>query len=381
MSDDAEASLSAAQEVILRVASENPELTNAEIADETDSRLALVRDTIAAHGERIETEAAPPSSQSKPTDSASFNRTESAVLEAALRTPEATNAEIATSVGTHVGLVRDIRAEYEDIATLPDTASTASATTASAGGMEFDTELLSAAQEEILEVARENPELTNADIAAETDNRITLVRDTITNHGDSITTSTARSGGTKPLDSASFNDTESAVLEAALQDPKATNAEIASSVGTHVGLVRDIRAEHEDIATLPDDDNSASTEASSAVAPDIDAEELSATQQAILETAAANPALTNAEIAAETGSRLPLVRDTLAEHFDPDAATSAAESPDSSATAASTDLQQEIIDLAAANPELTNAEIAEQVGARLTLVRDTLRNREVAAAS
>ncbi|TQQ82703.1 hypothetical protein EGH24_04455 [Halonotius terrestris] len=378
MSDDDSASLSSAQEAIIQVASENPKLTNAEIAEETGNRLTLVRDTIAAHGDQIETRDVP-SEGSKPIDSASFNETESAVLEAALRNPEATNAEIATSVGTHVGLVRDIRAEYEDVATLPD--AEASSSDASAGGMEFDTELLSAAQEEILRVARENPESTNAEIAEETDSRLTLVRDTIANHGDSISTGSGRSGGTKPIDSASFNETEAAVLEAALRNPNATNAAIAEHAGTHVGLVRDIRDQYEDIATLPDDDSTAAADESAADAPDVDTEGLSAAQQAILETAAAHPALTNAEIAEETGNRLPLVRDTLAEHYDPDTASSEAASGDSSSTASATDIQHKIINLAEENPELTNSEIADEIGARLTLVRDTLRNREVATAS
>jgi DNA-binding CsgD family transcriptional regulator len=266
--------------------------------------------------------------------------------------------------------------------------------------MEFDTKLLSAAQEEILDRARENPELSNAEIAERTGHRLPLVRDTRAEHGEQ------RSGGgsaggkiVKPTDSASFNETEAAVLEAALRSPEATNAEIAERAGVHVGLVRDIRQQYEDEATLAGDSNRSAAaadstaeddsidESDSAVAGghDHDTSDLSSTQQAILETAAANPDDSSAEIADAVGARLPLVRDTLDEYGEDATATAATATspPDSEgATAeAASSLQQEIIELARENPELTNAEIAERTGARIALVRDTREEHDISVAA
>ena len=408
----AETGLSDAQADILAAAEEAPGATNAEIAEQTGSRLTLVRDTLAAHGDEIDTEQSQPADGSTPVDSASFNATESAVLEAALREPSASNAEIAARVGAHVGLVRDIREQYDDEATLPDDADpdsggdAAATSESSAGGMEFDTKLLSAAQEEILDRARENPELSNAEIAERTGHRLPLVRDTRAEHGEQ------RSGGgsaggkiVKPTDSASFNETEAAVLEAALRSPEATNAEIAERVGVHVGLVRDIRQQYEDDATLAGDSNQSAAagdstaegdsidesdsavDSDSAVGSDHDHDnsDLSSTQQAILDTAAANPEDSYAEIADAVNARLPLVRDTLAEYGEDATATSAtadtSRDNEEPAAEATSSLQQEIIELARENPELTNAEIAERTGARVALVRDIREEYDISVAA
>jgi len=370
MSDDnpATESISPGQERILEVAAARPELTTAEIAAETGHVVATVRDTLAAHGDAIDDQAGGSTTGSKPTDSASFNATEQAVLEAALRSPTSTNREIATRVGTHVGLVRDIRDAHEAVATLPDdNATTADDTGGSA--MEFNQELLSAAQERILETARENPALTNREIADQTGTRLPLVRDTIAAHGPETATS-RQAGGDKPTDSASFNATEQAVLEAALRNPEATNKEIAARVDSHVGLVRDIRDAYEDAATLPDNDTAATTTADAEAAGDHDA--LSATQQAILTAAADAPEDTYAEIAETVGARLPLVRDTLETHDVDDTSTTSTTGDAATGDESLSELQQEIIEQAETNPTQTYAEIAAETGARLPLVRDTL---------
>lgn len=388
----AESDLSAAQEDILAVADEQPEATNAEIAEQTGSRLPLVRDTLAAYGDELTVEQGQPADGPTPVDSASFNETESAVLTAALQNPEATNAEIATSVGAHVGLVRDIREQYEDTATLPDAAdepTESAASDQSAGGMEFDTELLSAAQEAILDVAREQPDLTNAEIAEQTDNRVPLVRDTLADHGDTRGGGQV-SGAIQPTDAASFNETEAAVLEAALQNPEATNADIADRVGVHVGLVRDIREQYEDEATLAENAGESAAESDSTADNDlgIDTADLSSTQQEILETAAAQPEHTYAEIADEVDARLPLVRDTLTEHGDDIDSTAPVDTADTTASSGGSDdpavdseLERQIIELAEANPEMTNAEIAAETGARVALVRDTREEHDITLAA
>jgi len=360
-------SISPREERILETAAAQPELTVAEIAAETGHIVPTVRDTLDAYGDIVDSQESHPGVSSKPIDSASFNETEQAVLGAALRDPNATNREIAASVNTHVGLVRDIRNEYEAIATLPDDKTPPAEEAESA--MEFDQELLSSGQEEILELVRADPTLTNAEIADRTGNRLPLVRDTIAAHGPEAATRRRAGGGPKPTDSASFNETEQAVLEAALRNPDATNREIASRVDAHVGLVRDIREAYEETATLPDeyDAETPSTVDGDATVQDA----LSETQQAILEVAAESSERTYADIAEQTGARLPLVRDTL-EAYDPEEWIDTATDETADPTEELSKIQQRIIEHAEANPEQTYAEVAAETGTRLPLVRDTL---------
>ena len=362
-------SLSRRERQVLETAAARPELTAAEIAAETGHIVPTVRDILAAHDDAIENTESQPATTSKPVDSASFNKTEQAVLEAALRNPNATNREIAARVNTHVGVVRDIRTEYEAIATLPGDETPPAEANESA--MEFDQELLSSAQEEILTLAREEPTLTNAEIADQTGSRLPLVRDTIAAHGPEMSTRRRGGDGPTPTDSASFNETEQAVLEAALQNPAATNKEIAASVDTHVGMVRDIRDKHEDTATLPADHNAETSASTADGEPSTDGEELSETQHAILEVAAESSARTYADIAEQTGARLPLVRDTL-EAYDPDEVVEAATGDTAESPKELSEVQRTITEHAAANPGQTYAEIAAETDTRVTLVRDTL---------
>ena len=359
-------SLSPREKQILETAAAQPELTAAEIAEQTGHIVPTVRDTVASHSDLIESRESNPAVTEKPIDSASFNDTEQAVLAAALGGSNPTNREIATRVNTHVGLVRDIRNEYEAIATLPDNKTPSAEESESA--MEFDQELLSSAQEEILALVRADPTLTNAEIADRTGNRLPLVRDTIAAHGPKAGTR-RRAGGPKPTDSASFNETEQAVLEAALRNPAATNKEIASRVDAHVGLVRDIRTAYEETATLPDEDTGTPLTADGDPTADQDA--LSETQHAVLEVAAERSERTYADIAEQTGARLPLVRDTL-ETYDPEEVIGATPDDTAESPAELSEVQQRIVESAESNPEHTYAEIAAETGARLALVRDTL---------
>ena len=225
-------------------------------------------------------------------------------------------------------------------------------------------------EERILETAAARPELTVAEIAEQTGHIIPTVRDTLNAHGDAIDEESQPAAGSKPTDSASFNATEQAVLEAALRNPEATNKEIAARVDTHVGLVRDIRETYEEAATLPDG-HDGQRAASTADSDDADRDELSETQHAILEVAADSAERTYADIAEQTGARLPLVRDTL-ETYDPDDVIAGATSDTAESTAELSESQQRIIEHAAANPTQTYAEIAAATDSRLPLVRDTL---------
>lgn len=180
----------------------------------------------------------------------------------------------------------------------------------------------------------------------------------------------------KPTTSASFSDSEQAILEAALRNPDATNAAIADEVGARVAFVRDVRDEYEDEVELPEDATGTELRSSETSTDS----ELSSAQQAILTAARESPEATNAEIAKETGSRITLVRDTLAVHgADIEPSKSDQTDDAASTTAASSelsDVQKEILAVAEENPTATNAAIAAEVGARITLVRDTLDERE-----
>ena len=390
----------------------------------------------------------------KPTDSASFSETESAVLEAALRDPDATNAEIAEQTDTRVALVRDIRDEYEDQVELPDDAADGDDTV----DIDVDTGDLSDAQLAVLEAAARDPSATNADIAEETGKRITFVRDTRNEYEEQVDV------GVEPVDdedddeaadgsdAVELSDRQQEILALAEEDPELTNAEIAEQTGARVTLVRDTRSEHADggfefggetaddsgsadsddgstegdrqaqiqqlaadnpewtygeIAeavgarvplvrdTLADYDYSSGggieTAADGELPPGVDASMLSDTEQAILELAQEDPELTNAEIAAKTGTHVAIVRDTRVEHEpgksanyggqgtieeddeDEDAGTVSASADDDREwePGEPSELQTEILRLAFEDPELTNAEIAAETGARIPVVRDT----------
>jgi len=109
----------------------------------------------------------------------------------------------------------------------------------------------------------------------------------------------------RTTDSVIFSDAEQEILELALQNPEMSNAEISEETGYRLTLVRDIRQEYEDEVELADDAAEAADQPTAAVDDD-----LSETEQVILDLVAENPRITNAEIAEETGARVALVRDT-----------------------------------------------------------------------
>ena len=305
----------------------------------------------------------------KPTDSASFNETEQAILEAALQNPDMTNAEIAAETGARVSLVRDVREEHEDEVELPDDDGYGDSSSDS-GGVDTDADL-SPVQQAILDVAAENPNATNAEIANETGTRLPLVRDTLATHGDDIEATGGGESTTESTTTAASSDelsgTQQEILDVAAEQPDATNAEIADEVGARITLVRDTLADH-------GDDSSAATAATGS-SGDSETDDDGDIQSEIVSLAESNPEMTNREIADEVGVRLPLVRDTLADHGDGGGADSASAGRSGTASGDG-DLQSQIVDLAEANPEMTNAEIADEVGARVTLVRDTLADNE-----
>ena len=316
----------------------------------------------------------------KPTDSASFSETESAILEAALRNPEATNAEIAEQTGTRVALVRDIRAEYEDEVTLPDDAEEAE------GGVDLDVDAadLSETQLAVLEAAARDPSATNADIAAETGARVAFVRDTRNEYEDQVDVGiepesdedddTAAAGS----EEVELSDRQQEILDLVAADPELTNAEVAEETGARVTLVRDTRAEHADggfeFGGEPADDGGGADGADST------ADSAGDLQEQIQELAADNPEMTYGEIAAEVGARVPLVRDTLADYdYSSGGGIETAddgELPPGVDASMLTDTEQAILELAQEDSELTNAEIAAKTGTHVAIVRDTRAEHE-----
>ena len=386
------ASFSDTESAVLEAALRNPEATNADIAEQTDTRVALVRDIREEYEDEVELpdDAAADEAVDVDVDAADLSETQRAVLEAAARDPSATNAEIAEETDSRITFVRDTRNEYEeqiDVGVEPETDDSDDET---GGSNEVE---LSERQQEILDLVAADPTLTNAEVAEETGARVTLVRDTRAEHGDGgfeFGGEPADDGG-DTTDGAN-NDTESSDLQERIQElaadnPEMTYGEIAAEVGARVPLVRDTLADYEyssggGIETADDGE----------LPPGVDASMLSDTEQAILELAQEDSELTNAEIAAKTGTHVAIVRDTRAEHEpgksidyggqgtieddeedEEDAGTVSAGADDDREwePGEPSDRQTAILRLALENPELTNAEIAAETGARIPVVRDT----------
>ena len=307
----------------------------------------------------------------KPTDSASFNDTEQAILEAALQNPDMTNAEIAAETGARVSLVRDVREEHEDEVELPEDDGYDDSD--DSGSVDTDADL-STVQQAILDVAADNPEATNADIADETGARLPLVRDTLAAHGDAVDAtggggtsggSSGSSGGASGAAGGDLSDGQQEILEYAADNPDATNADIADAVGARLPTVRDTLAEHGDGGSAG---GTAGGSGGGASGGDSDR------QSEIVELAEANPELTNAEIADEVGARVTLVRDTLADNEYSSSEVETAgdgELPAGVDASVLNDTEQAILELAQGDEELTNAEIAAQTGTTVAVVRDT----------
>jgi len=403
--DDAD--LSETQAEILELVASDPTMLNAEIAEETGARVALVRDTREEYEDAVDTsagsadESTDDSSDSSSAEDAEPTETQAAILELAADNPEMTNAEIAEETGARITLVRDTRSQFEGEDGSDVNGGRSDSDTGSSDAI--DTEEFSETQVEILETAQANPELTNAEIAEETGARITLVRDTIDQYesddesaaqsADEPATSGDDTDVLADVDTEAFSGAQLEILEVALSDPELTNGEIAARTDSRIALVRDTLYEYEyddkpwdkDLEDDTDDsesdadgvDETTPSEETIEMPETTDSDLLSDAEREILETALENPELTNGEIADRTGSRLTLVRDTRATYEDAvDLAkdseeTAETEPSGTDRTGEPSDRQREILEAVQANSELTNAEIADQVGARVTLVRDT----------
>ena len=433
------------EQEILETALRNPELSNSEIADRTGARLTLVRDTRRSYEDEVElseaaADAAEDAAATPPPgiDAADLSQTQVAILEVLEAEPDLSNAELADRTGARMALVRDTRAEYGEAVTTAE-----SGTGDDADADTDDTDAADAEPSEtqaaILESAAAEPDLSNAELADRTGARITLVRDTLrefdiedvaatdrsttdeSTTDESTTDEPATADTTPEIDTEAFSETQIDIIEAALDDPESTNADIAARTGTRITLVRDTIRAYEsdgdgtDTGTETDhtgtdsetdhtgtDSETESDADGTDVLADVDTEAFSETQLDVLETALQEPALSNAEIADRTDTRIALVRDTLFDYEydekpwagEPDEAdddaddetasepsTPTSEEPELPETTASDLLspaERAILETALQEPELTNAEIAARTDTRLTLVRDTRRNYEAA---
>jgi len=386
---------------ILELALQNPELSNTEIAEQTGMRITLVRDTRAEYEDDVElAEGVAESDAGSAADSvtveaAELSETQQAILETAANDPTMMNADIAAETGARIALVRDTLDQYGDAV---DTAAESGADADEDEGDEDTVSEPNDTQAAILDLASENPDMTNADIAEQTGARITLVRDTLNEFdgtSGAVDPNTDAASGSAAVDADGFSEIKLEILEVALENPDLTNGDIADRTGARITLVRDTIADYQSDDEESTDTDTESDSGSDEIPSAIDTEAFSETQIEILKTALANPELTNGELAAQTGTRLTLVRDTIHEHeyddkpWDKDldeepvddsedetesettSTTETIEMPETTASDLLSDIQREILETALENPDLTNGEIADQTGTRLTLVRDT----------
>ena len=372
------------QRRILRTVLENPELSNNEVAEQTGARIALVRDTRETYADDVVL----PEGEAATTQSAGGEITEAqeAILQAVSENPSLSNAAVAEQTGTRIALVRDTREAHGAEYIPPD----GTDATDSTGGHSGE---LTAAQRSILQAAEDDPSLSNAEIAEQTDTRIALVRDTREAHGAEYVPETADEGSTATdSEGETSSDAQEAILQAAAENPSLSNAEIAERTATRIALVRDTREAHGAEYVPPDETDAAddtSGDASDSAAngsSSADGSDLSAAEESILQAAAEDPSLSNAEIAERTGQRIALVRDTREAHDE--TAAAADETGDDAAGAGDadgsstddegdhadgelTDVQREIIQTATEDPSLSNAEIADRLDVRIATVRDT----------
>jgi serine/threonine protein kinase len=210
---------------IVDLIEESSDLTNAEIADAVGTTVPVVRDV------RSEYESKATSQQTENSSAADDKSggTKEHVLELISEQPEMTNAEIADAVGTSVPVVRDIRNEHDEHK------QTTQRTEPNAA-----TGRLSETEKKILELSVKQSQLTNAEIADEVGTSVPVVRDVRDTYEENTVPSQQTDSG---LDMETLSDAEEKIIDLSLENPQLTNAEIADEVGTSVPVVRDIRSE------------------------------------------------------------------------------------------------------------------------------------------
>ena len=137
--------------------------------------------------------------------------------------------------------------------------------------------------------------------------------------------------------SSSLSQTQEWILDLAESDSELSNADIAERTGTHVALVRDLIRKQEQ----KDEQSDSTVEGPTTVV-----DRITGTRAAVLQLAASNPGLSNAELAERAGTHTALVRDLRSS------------------------VQTASLEALLRNPDLSNAELAETTGTHTALVRD-----------
>jgi len=202
------------QQYVLDLLDSEPGMSNADIAEETGTHTALVRDLRKAKRAAAESDddGSPGKLSSRTRVLDSLSGTQAAVLQRVAQDPDLSNADLAEAVGTHTALVRDLRSDV---------------------------------QAEVLAHTLRNPDATNAEIAEQLGTLTAVVRD-------------ARSG------------LEADILEQSVRNPELSNAELAEELGVHIATVRDARATYAD--GIEDIDLTASDDGATAAADTATAE-------------------------------------------------------------------------------------------------------------
>lgn len=173
--------------------------------------------------------------------------------------------------------------------------------------------------------------------------------------------------------STDLSQTQEWVLDLAEDAPELSYATIAEQTGTHTALVRDLVEGYEE-----DNEESGSTEGPTTVV-----DRITGTRAAVLQLAASNPGLSNAELAERADTHTAVVRDlrssvqtaSLEELLrNPDLTNAELAEATGTHTALVRDLRDDIrttvLEYTLRNPDLTNAQVAEELGTHTAVVRD-----------
>ena len=105
------------QQYVLDLLESEPGMSNADIAEETGTHTALVRDLRKAKraaAESDDDDQGPGKLSSRKRVLDELSGTQAAALQRAAEDPDISNAELAEELGVHIATVRDARGDYED---------------------------------------------------------------------------------------------------------------------------------------------------------------------------------------------------------------------------------------------------------------------------
>lgn len=265
------------EEAILERVARNPEMTNAEIAQDMDVGIALVRDVRDQHGESGEghnkivddtVDASDATGGVGPANE--LSQTEQTILETITEEPNLTNAEIAKKVGVRIPLVRDLRKNYRDV--ISDSRDNLEDFGTETPKDEIKQDSSNGTGDDLIELLENIKGKLEGDINKKSGATVSRVRDIREKLDQLEDTNTARGVGV-----------HEEIMTTILKNPSASNGEIAEKVDVTIPVVRDVR--------------------------NLMTDELNITQYKIVNYVIENPSATNAEVAKAVGVGIPVVRD------------------------------------------------------------------------